>query len=689
MATQNSAVQNTVVQTTCPMDCPDTCSLEVRVAEGRIEKIAGTRENPVTAGFICDKVAQFGRRVYHPDRLLYPQRRAGHKGEGRFERISWDAAIGAIAARFREIREQWGGEAILPYHYGGSNGFLNDGLLDDYFFARIGASRLARTLCAAPATEVSLGMYGKMPGVAFDDYPLAKCIVIWGANPKASNIHLVPYLKKARGNGAFIAVVDPRGNFSSAEVDLHLAVYPGADLPVALAMIRLWNERGLLDRRFLEQHAGGGLDTLLAAAAEWPLERAASVARVPANDIRRLADAYAGASPAVIRCGWGLERNVNGGQAIAAALAMPALLGKFGVPGGGYTLSNSGGGKLDTKKILGEFAWTTREINMSQLGKVLLGTGGLMNGSAGQRLAPPVKALFVYNCNPAATAPDQETVLRGLAREDLFTVVHEQVMTDTALYADILLPATTFLEHHDIRRGYGAYVAGGIQPAIAACGEAKPNEEVFALLGRAMGLSDAPFTWDSIALKRKTAEAFQMAGRPAAVEPLVGGGLTGYDFPGERPVQFGTVMPQTADRKIHFAPACLAPRPFHFEAIANGQFPLALISPANNKMVSSTFGEFNYPELRVVLHPRDAAARGIGEGDAVRVFNELGEVRCRAQVSERVREGVVSMAKGAWRKSSANRRTATALCPQTAGTAGGACFNDARVEVSKIHSTDN
>jgi len=678
------ATQTTVVQTTCPLDCPDTCSLEVRVAEGRVEEIRGTRENPLTAGFICDKVRQFGRRVYHSDRLLHPQRRTGRKGEGRFERISWGDAISEIAARFGEIQQRWGGEAILPYHYGGSNGFLNDGLLDDLFFARIGASQLARTLCAAPATEVSLGMYGKMPGVAFEDYPLAKCIIIWGANPKASNIHLVPFLKQARRNGAFIAVVDPRANFSGAEVDLHLPVYPGTDLPVALAMIRHWNDAGLLDRSFLSQQTADGLEALLAAAAEWSFDRAASVARVVASDIQRLADAYAAASPAAIRCGWGLERNVNGGQAIAAILAMPALLGKFGVPGGGYTLSNSGGGKLDIKKILGDFPWATREINMSQLGKVLGGAGGLMNGDAAKPLAPPVKALFVYNCNPAATVPDQESVLRGLQREDLFTVVHEQVMTDTALYADIVLPATTFLEHHDIRRGYGAYVAGGVQPVVAAPGEAKPNEEVFALLGRAMGLRDEPFTWDSVTLKRKTAEAFKMAGQPAAVEPLVGGGLVRYNFPSERPVQFRTVMPQTGDRKIHFAPACLQPRPFHFEAVSSERYPLALISPATSKMVSSTLGEFNYPELRILLHPQDAAARGIREGDAVRVFNELGEVRCHAQVSDRVREGVVSMAKGAWMKASANQRTATALCPQTAGTAGGACFNDARVEVATL-----
>ncbi|MGH9816174.1 MAG: molybdopterin dinucleotide binding domain-containing protein, partial [Candidatus Acidiferrales bacterium] len=313
-----------------------------------------------------------------------------------------------------------------------------------------------------------------------------------------------------------------------------------------------------------------------------------------------------------------------------------------------------------------------RTINMIQLGRALTDPG----------LAPPVQALYVYNSNPAAVCPNQRLVLEGLAREDLFTVVHEQVMTDTARYADILLPATTFLEHHDIRRGYGAYVAGGVQPAIAACGEAKPNEEVFALLGRALGLTDAPFTWDSLTLKRKIAEALKMAGRPAAVAPLLGGGMTRYDFPGERPVQFGTVMPQTPDGKIHFTFPALGSKPYQFDPVASARYPLALISPATSKMVSSTFGEFNFAELRVMLHPRDAAARGIREGGAVRVFNEWGEVRCRATLTERVREGVVAMSKGAWRKSSRNGRTATALCPPTTGTAGGACFNDARVDVS-------
>ena len=412
---------------------------------------------------------------------------------------------------------------------------------------------------------------------------------------------------------------------------------------------------------------------MLAQADAWTLERAASAARVPADDIRRLAEVYAAASPAVIRLGWGLERNRNGGQAMAAIMAMPALLGKFGVRGGGYTLSNSGATKLDTKKLLGEFTWNTREINMTELGAVLAGG-----------LHPPVKGLFIYNCNTAATVPDQEAVLRGLTREDLFTVVSEQVMTDSAKYADILLPATTFLEHYDIRRGYGNYVVGGVQPVIAACGEARPNEAMFGALGRAMGWNDVPFAWDSATCARKVAEAISIAGKPADPALLTAGKSQGYDFPGPQPIQFQTAFPQTRDKKIHLAPAQLGPKPFTFDPVVNDTFPLAMVSPATSKMISSTMGEWNYPELRVSLNPGDAAARGIAGGEVVRVFNELGEVVCRAQISGRLREGVVSIPKGAWRKSSLNGRTATALCPATTSVVGGgACFNDARVEVAR------
>jgi anaerobic selenocysteine-containing dehydrogenase len=426
--------------TTCPLDCPDGCALGVEVTNGRVTRIGPAPDSAHTGGFICAKVTGFARRLYHAERILHPLRRVGPKGRGGFERISWDEAIETIAGNLGAIAERWGGEAILPFHYGGSNGLITDEFIDHLFFSRLGASRLGKTICALPATEVAQGMYGKMPGVAFDDYPRARAIVVWGANPRGSNIHLAPHLREAKRRGAWIAQVDPRRTLASAEVDLHLPVLPGQDLPLALALIERWRTAGQLDLEFVAGHADG-LEPLLERAAGWPLERAAAVCGVEAEAIAELADRLAGADPALVRCGWGPERNRNGAQAMAAILAIPALLGKFGVRGGGYTLSNSGAVRFDRDAVIGPLAWRTRKLNMSQLGR-------LLNDDLEPRLEPPIKALFVYNANPAATVPDQRQVLRGLAREDLFTVVHEQVMTDTARLADIVLPAVTFLEGH-------------------------------------------------------------------------------------------------------------------------------------------------------------------------------------------------------------------------------------------------
>jgi len=665
------------IGTSCVLDCPDACSLEVTVEKGLVAKIGPGTGNDVTRNFICSKVGRFADRLYHPDRLLYPMRRLGKKdskGEARFERIDWDSALGTITERFREIRNTEGGEAILPYNYGGSNGFLSDDLVDSAYFARLEASRLGKTICAAPTSEVAKGMYGKMAGVGFPDYPEAELILIWGANPRASNIHLVPFLREAKARGAFIALVDPVRTLSSDLIDLHLPVYPGADLPLALGMIHHWVSTGRLDRAFLDGNAVE-LETLLEAASEWSLDRAAKESRVDRKSIRLLADRYAEASPAILRCGWGLERNRNGGQAAAAILAMPALLGKFGKRGGGYTLSNSGAGKLDTSKLWDTSSWTTRVINMTELARVL-----------NEPLSPPIRGLFVYNCNPVATVPDQNGILRGLLREDLFTVVFEQVMTDTARYADILIPATTFLEHYDFKRSYGSYVVGATKPVIDACGEARSNASVFAELGRLSGFDDEIFHWSEAELRERAVAAIELQGKPVSPEPFATGGIHRYDFDGSpNPVQFESVFPQTEDGKIHLAPACLGPAPYAYEEIRSESFPLCLITPASAKLVSSTFGEFNVQELHLTIHPEDARERGIASGDRVRVWNDLGEVECVARVDAHLREGVVALPKGAWMKSSLNGRTSTALTPSNLNVVGGgACFNDARVQVAAL-----
>ena len=512
-------------------------------------------------------------------------------------------------------------------------------------------------------------MYGKMPGVAFSDFPRAQAIVVWGANPRGSNIHLVPYLKEARRRGAWVALVDPRRTMGESELDLHLPVLPGQDLPLALALIRRWREAGQLDRAFLAEHADG-LEPLLERAAEWSLERAAEVSGVPVESIAMLAYRLAESEPALVRCGWGPERNRNGAQAMAAILAIPTLLGKFGVRGGGYTLSNNGAVDFDRDAVLGPIDWNTRSLNMTQLGRLL-----------GGDLDPPIKAMLVYNANPAATVPDQRAVLRGLARQDLFTVVHEQVMTDTARLADIVLPAVTFLEGHDLRAGYGNYMLGGVVPVVEPEGEAISNMRLFARLGRALGFEDEAFRLSDEELLRRATAAVTLPGTETDGDRVAAGGQQDYRFDGELPVQMQNSPPLTADGRIHLTPPILGAEPYRYLP-PDDDWPLALVSPANQRLINSTFGESNLETLAVTVHPDEAAARGLAAGDRVRVRNQRGEVHCLLRTSEAVRPGVASMPKGAWVRSSLNGLTSTALCPDDGQVVGGAaCFNDARVEV--------
>ena len=664
----------TVVKTTCTMDCPDSCALDVQVENGSIRSIRGRTDHPTTGGFICTKIARFDRRVYHDSRIRTALRRTGARGSGTFAPIPVSEAIEEVAHKLGEIASRWGGEAVLPFHYGGSNGLMSEELLDDLFFARLGASRLAKTFCAAPSTAVAEAMYGKMPGVDYRDFPQARCIILWGANPKACQIHLMPFLRQARKNGAFIAVIDPRRNFSEREIDLHLPVLPGTDLQLALAMIHHLHSQDQLDPAFLAAHASGQ-EAVLAAAAHWSPERAEKVTGVAAQSIRELAGRYAESSPALIRIGWGVERNRNGGQALAAILALPALAGKFGVRAGGYTLSNSGAVAYDRQRALAVPEWQTRRFNMSQLGKVLLEAND-----------PPVKALFVYNANPVITAPNQNAVIRGLEREDLFTVVHEQVMTDTAMYADIVLPATTFLEMWDVKKAYGSYAVGGVQPVIEPVGESLSNIALFARLGRAMGFDDEAFALDEQELMRRVAGSLSLNGAAADAAALRAGETLAVPFAtGSGPVQFGDTFPRTPDGKIALSPEILGTTPYSAEDEPEHRFPLVMISPGSERMISSSLGEYNCRELVLTMHPADARERGISSEDSIRVWNDLGEILCSVQLSETIRPGVVAMPKGSWRFAAGNGASATAVIPDHVNRiGGGACYNDARVEVEKV-----
>ena len=510
-----------------------------------------------------------------------------------------------------------------------------------------------------------------MPSVTYEDYPEARLIVLWGINPSASGIHMIPYIREAQTRGARLVVIDPRVTPLAKQADLHLAVRPGTDLPVALALHRHLFEGGLADEAFLREHTHGA-QQLREKAMRWTFDAAAHEAGIRAGDLQAFAEMYAATSPALVRCGWGQERNRNGGNSSMAILALPAVGGKFGVRGGGYAMSNSGSWGI-TRSWIGSPEPDTRVVNMNQLGRALLETSS------------PIKALFVYNSNPVSTTPDQQRVIAGFKREDLFTVVFEQVMTDTARYADVLLPNTTFLEHYDLARAYGPLTLRLGTPVIEPVGESRSNAEVFSELLRRVDLTEDD---DPSGELEELVSVLSQLPEPIGSEVRTNGAAS-PPFDG-RPVQFGNVWPRTHDRKVHLFPVELdlaspaglytyQPDP------ATTEFPLALISPASERSISSTLAELPRPEVRLAMHPDDASPRGIEDGNSIRVFNALGEVRCHATVGTWIRPGTVSMPKGLWRKHTGNGFTTTALVSDSlTDLGGGACFNDARVQVALV-----
>ena len=666
------APTESTVTTACPLDCPDACTLDVTVRAGRVTKIDGSTENHITNGYICAKVRQFHKRVYGDDRLLYPAVRRGSKGSGQFKRVTWDDALDLIAEKMQEAKNSAGAETILPLCYGGSNGFLTQDYADAILFRRFGTSRLLRTVCAAPTGAANLGLYGKMASVSYEDYPDAKMILVWGVNPGVSGIHLMPYLKQARDNGAFIVAIDPRATTVARQADVHLAVQPGTDLAVALSIHRYLFEEGHASQAFIDEHTRGAAE-LREKAKPWTFEKAAEVSGISAGLLRQVAERYVRTSPALVKCGWGLERNRNGGSAAAAILALPAVAGKFGVRSGGFSMSNSATWDID-RTWLTDQEPPTRAINMNKVGRILTEPEGL-----------PVNVLFVYNCNPVAILPDQRRVIRGMEREDLFTVVFDQVLTDSAMYADVVLPATTFLEHYDFARGYGPVTLQLGKPVIDAVGESRSNSDVFMDLARRLDLTiDGDPADDLEAMLSVLGQLPPKIGDDLRdrwkAEPPYGG----------RPVQFVDVFPKTGDRKVDLFPKVLdqqAPMGLYGYQPDPGtkEFPLALISPASERTISTTLGELPRPEVRLEMNPDDAAERDIEEGDSLRVWNGLGEMRINAAISPLIKRGIVTMPKGVWRRNTKNGYTSNALAPDSlSDLGGGACFNDARVQVERI-----
>ena len=669
------APQRTLHHTACTLDCPDSCSLEVEVQDGRVAKVRAAPADiahPLTSGFICSKVGRIARYLYGEDRLLHPARRVGAKGDAAFERISWDEALDLIASRMTEAKATFGGESVLPLSYGGSNGLMTQDTADAILFRRFDASGLARNVCAAPSTAAALGLYGKMAGVALEDYDQAALAIVWGANPSSTGIHLVPILRTMQARGGKLVVVDPRRTPLAKKADLHLQPKPGTDLCLALALHRELFHRGDADLDFLAEHATG-VEELRRRAEPWTFARAAETTGVPEADIVRCYEKYSSSSPAVIRCGWGVERNRNGGSAVAAILALPAVAGKFKVRAGGYTMSNSGAFRDVGRR---EPSPGARVVNMNHVGRVLTDPAATSG--------PPVHVLFVYNANPLATLPNQELVRRGLERHDLFTVVFDQVLTDTARYADLVLPATTFLEHHDLAMGYGAMVLHATKPVAPPVGEARSNNRVFGDLADRLDLlrdgdprSEAE--WTQAILGRERARRLEDEGM---VLPRTG----------RRPIQFVDAFPHTGDRKVHLCPRSLDAEAsnglYAFHAAPGAErYPLALISPSVPQTISSTFGQLRSGQVPLEMHPRDAAARGLDKGHKprVRVFNDYGEVRCRLRLNPDLKPGVTLLPKGVWFRSTESGTNACALAPDTLTDVGaGACFNDARVEVEAL-----
>ena len=655
-------------QSACPLDCPDACSLTVTVDGGRVVEVNGDRRGPITDGFVCGKVRKIADHLYGADRVLFPTIRG--------ERVSWDAALDHIAAKLTEIRERWGGAAILPYHYGGSNGWLTEGALATRFFRRVRASVLDRTYCASATSAAQGGVVGAMPGVVLEDYALAKLIVVWGTNLHATGIHLVPVIERAREAGAKLVVVDPRATPLARRADLHIPLRPGTDLPVALAIIHALFERGHADLAFLDRHAAE-VDVLRERAARWSIDAAAREAHIDPALLDRFVELYAASSPAAIRIGYGPERNRNGGSAIAAIMAIAAVGGKFGVRGGGFTMSNgdSARWRVTPEAAIAEEPSIVRHVNMGNLASALATLSD-----------PPLKAVFIYNCNPAATAPDQTAVLEQLRRDDVFVVCHEQVWTDTARLADVVLSSTAMLEHREVSRGYGTMRLYDSRPVATPPGEARSNNQVFAALLDRMGLTRPgdPTTDDELVAaifashEAGTGLRAQLDERGSATPSV-----------GEHPIAFVDVFPTHPDRKIHLVPGPLERESGGLYVYKpdprTDDYPLALISPALATQISSTFGQLRTAPGQLEMSAADAAARGIKTGDNVRIWNARGEFRCTAKITADLREGVCLLPKGLWHKHMQTGRTANAVIPEGFADLGGQiAWNDARVQVARV-----
>jgi anaerobic selenocysteine-containing dehydrogenase len=671
----------------CPHDCPDTCSMLVTVRGGVAIKVQGNPDHPATNGALCTKVSRYTERSYHPERILHPLKRVGPKGSGQFERVSWEQALTDIAQRLQAIAAR-DPQAIQPYSYAGTMGRVQSEGMAARFFNRLGAARLDRTICASAGAEALTMTLGNKVGTKVEFFAESKLILIWGSNSIASNVHFWRHVQSAKRNGAKIICIDPRRSETAEKCHQHIALLPGTDAALALGLMQQLIAHDWLDHDYLGQHTLGW-EALRARALEWPPERTAATCGITVDEVRDLARAYGeiarSGEPVAIRMNYGLQRVRGGGNAVRAIACLPALVGAWRHRGGGVLLSNSGHAPtqavaLERPELLA--GRTPRTINMSTIGDDLL-------RPASPDFGPAIEALIVYNSNPVAVAPDSAKVTQGFARDDLFTVVLEHFQTDTADYADYVLPATTQLEHWDVHSSYGHTDILLNRPSIAPLGEARPNSQIFRDLAQAMGYTDDAFGESDESLCRT---AF---GDKVDFEALLRDGFAPLPV-ADAPFAHGGFP--TPSGKCEFFSARLAARgedglPNHLAnyepAGADPRYPLAMISPPARNFLNSTF--VNVKSLRDIegeplleMHADDAAPRGIADGDIVRVFNGRGAHECVARVSARARPGVVNGLGVWWRKLGRDGHNVNELTSQRLTDMGRApTFYDCAVEVAE------
>ncbi|MGB7235933.1 MAG: molybdopterin-dependent oxidoreductase [Rhodococcus sp. (in: high G+C Gram-positive bacteria)] len=698
----------------CPQDCPDSCAMVVTVSDGVATSVSGSKSMPYTNGGLCVKVDNYLDKVYHPDRLLYPLKRSGPKGSGQFEQISWDEAIATIADKFTAVSAEFGPEAIMPCNYLGTQGITQGLNVGDAFFNRLGATVAERTYCDAGSCTAYAMTVGDTAGVDPESFVHSKFILIWASNVMSTNLHLWPYIAEAKKRGAKVVVVDPVKTRTAKAASQYIPIRPGTDGALALAMMNVIIAEGLTDDAYIADHTIG-YDELVERVAGYTPEWASDETGIPVDDIYTLAREYAQSQPSVIRIGVAIERSAGGGQSVRAISCLPALVGAWRRPGGGLLQLPLWAFPVNWPAFLQTELQTpgTRVVNLYQLGEAL--TGGL-------ELDPPLKALMVYNSNPVVVCPDQERMIAGLSREDLFTVVSDHFLTDTATYADIVLPATTQLEQDDINFSWGHLFVTYNNKSIEPRGEAIPNTELFRRLAAAMGFTEPAFTrtdeeliaeaydWESPAMEGITIESLKEKGwqrlnlpapdeyaphaegnfkTPSGKTEFVSSAAAGGNFvlplfrQGSNDHQPG----QPVDPLPHY----IAPRE---SSRANpelaAKFPLNLLTPKSHAYLNSSFGNIEVHqkvqrEPSLLINPVDAAARGIESGAQVRVFNERGEFVVIAKVDKSVMAGVTVCSMGYWRKNSLSLSTPASLNPTVFADLGNApTFSDTLVEVALV-----